>query len=192
MIELLVESVRINLKTQQRVVVLKALDQERYIFIWIAHAEAYAIAVHLQKTSSPRPLTHDVMKNLIESMGGRVLRVTISDLVDEIFYSQIALDVEGKEIEVDARPSDAIALAVRVNSPIFVAEQVMERCGIDPKNTTSASSAESEKAEQRQADVDTDVVGAEATDVTMLKERLSQVEDELRKAQARLAELESQ
>src|SRR2546429_6579889 len=89
MIELSVESVRINLATQQRVVILKALDQERYLFIWIAHAEAYAIAVHLQKTISPRPLTHDLMKNLIENMGTRVLRVTISDLVDEIFYSQI-------------------------------------------------------------------------------------------------------
>jgi bifunctional DNase/RNase len=191
MIELLVESVRINLKTQQRVVILRALDQERYIFIWIAHAEAYAIAVHLQKSSSPRPLTHDVMKNLIESMGARVLRVTISDLVDEIFYSQIVLDIGGKEIEVDTRPSDAIALAVRVNAPIFVAEQVMERCSIDPKNTTSASSAELEKAKQGQAGVDTDV-GVEVTEATKLKERLAQVEEELKKAQARIAELEGQ
>ena len=105
MIELSVESVRINLKTQQRVVILKELDQERYLFIWIAHAEAYAIAIHLQKTISPRPLTHDVMKNLIESLGARVLRVTISDLIDEVFYSQIVLDVGGKEIEITHVPA---------------------------------------------------------------------------------------
>lgn len=191
MIELSVESVRINMATQQRVVILKALDQERYIFIWIAHAEAYAIAVHLQKTISPRPLTHDLMKHLIESMGTRVLRVTISDLVDEIFYSQIVLDVGGKEVEVDTRPSDAIALAVRVNAPIFVAEQVMEQCGVDMTNATSEDTEASEEAEQNRADVDT-AEGAEAADVTMLKERLAQVEEELREARARIAELESQ
>jgi bifunctional DNase/RNase len=185
MIELLVESVRINLKTQQRVVILKALDQERYIFIWIAHSEAYAIAVRLQKTQSPRPLTHDVMKHLIESTGARVLRVTISDLVDEIFYSQIVLDVGGKEVEVDARPSDAIALAVRVDAPIFVTEQIMEQRGVDPKNPP----AHSAQTEQKQPGADT-VEGTEVTDAAALKERLAQVEEELRKAQARIAELE--
>src|SRR6266704_2459404 len=112
MIEMSVDSVRINLETQQRVVILKALDQDRYLFIWIAHPEAYAIAVQLQGTISPRPLTHDLMKILLERIEAKVIRVVISDVVEEIFYSEIILDVAGQEMEIDARPSDAIALAV--------------------------------------------------------------------------------
>jgi uncharacterized protein len=200
MIELSVESVRINLATQQRVVILKALHQDRYMFIWIAQAEAYAIAVHLEKSISPRPLTHDVMKKLIESMGARVLRVVISDLVDEIFYSQIVLEVAGKEREIDTRPSDAIALAVRVNAPIFVTEQVWERCSIDPealsaptdpKFATSPPAREPKEAEQKPTTVETGEE-AETANMTTLQERLAQVEEELRKAQVRIAELERQ
>src|SRR6266702_445864 len=113
MVEMTVESVRINLATQQRVVILKATKQERYLFIWIAHAEAYAIAVELQGTTSPRPLTHDLLKNVI------------SDLIEDIFYARIVFDVVGRHVEVDARPSDAIALAVRAKTSILVEESVL-------------------------------------------------------------------
>src|SRR5690349_16977346 len=130
MVEMTVESVRINLATQQRVAILKAKTQERYLFIWIAHAEAYAIAIELQGTTSPRPLTHDLLRNVINGMDGNILRVEVLDLVDDIFYARIVVDVAGKQIDFDARPSDAFALAVRANSPIFVEESVLERAGV--------------------------------------------------------------
>ncbi len=157
MIEMSVDSVRINLETQQRVVILKALDQDRYLFIWIAHPEAYAIAVQLQGTISPRPLTHDLMKNLLERIEAKVIRVVISDVVEEIFYSEIILDVAGQEMEIDARPSDAIALAVRMNTPIFVAEQVLEKCDkhVDQEEKVSTPPAETKEVEREQPAIDT-------------------------------------
>src|SRR2546421_11642218 len=127
MVEMTVESVRINLATQQRVVILKATKQERYLLIWIANAEAYAIAVELQGTNSPRPLTHDLLKNVIGELGAKIVSIVISDLVDEIFYARIVLDVAGRHVEIDSRPSDAIALAVRAKTSIFVDESVLER-----------------------------------------------------------------
>jgi bifunctional DNase/RNase len=130
MVEMTVESVRINLATQQRVVILKATKQERYLFIWIAHAEAYAIAVELQGTTSPRPLTHDLLKNVIGQLGAKIVSIVISDLIEEIFYARLILDVDGRHVEIDSRPSDAIALAVRAKTPIFVEESVLERAGV--------------------------------------------------------------
>jgi bifunctional DNase/RNase len=130
MIEMTVESVRINLATQQRVVILKSTKQERYLFIWIAHPEAYAIAVELQGTASPRPLTHDLLKNIITELGAKIVSIVISDLIDEIYYARIVLDVAGRHVEIDSRPSDAIALAVRAKTPIYVEESVLDRAGV--------------------------------------------------------------
>ena len=130
MVEMTVESVRINLATQQRVVILKATKQERYLFIWIAHAEAYAIAVELQGTTSPRPLTHDLLKSVIGELGAKIVSIVISDLIDDIFYARIVFDVAGRHVEVDSWPSDAIALAVRTRASIFVEDSVLERAGV--------------------------------------------------------------
>ncbi len=130
MVEMTVESVRINLATQQRVVILKATKQERYLFIWIAQAEAYAIAVELQGTNPPRPLTHDLLKNVIGDLGAKIVSIVISDLIEDIFYARIVLDVAGRHVEVDSRPSDAIALSVRSKTPIYVEDSVLERAGV--------------------------------------------------------------
>jgi len=146
MVEMTVESVRINLATQQRVVILKATKQERYLFIWIAHAEAYAIAVELQGTTSPRPLTHDLLKNVIVELGAKIESIVISDLIEDIFYARIVLDVAGRHVEVDSRPSDAIALAVRARTPIFVEESVLERAGVALETNEEQTLT---KAEQR-------------------------------------------
>ncbi|MDQ2715525.1 MAG: bifunctional nuclease family protein [Chloroflexota bacterium] len=135
MVEMTIESVRINLATQQRVVILKAVKQERYLFIWIAQAEAYAIAIELQGTNSPRPLTHDLLKNVISELDAKIGSIVISDLIDDIFYARIVLDVAGRHVEVDSRPSDAIALAVRAKTPIFVEESVLELAGVTPETT---------------------------------------------------------
>jgi bifunctional DNase/RNase len=152
MIEMTVESVRINLATQQRVVILKSTKQERYLFIWIAHPEAYAIAVELQGTTSPRPLTHDLLKNVITELGAKIVSIVISDLIDEIYYARIVLDVAGRHVEVDSRPSDAIALAVRAKTPIYVEESVLDRAGValeqgeeqQPQRSKSESKQETE------------------------------------------------
>src|SRR5215475_10131705 len=101
MVEMTVDSVRINLATQQRVVILKATKQERYLFIWIAQPEAYAIAVELQGSSSPRPLTHDLLKNIISEFGAKIVSVVISELIEEVYYSRIVLELGDKHMEVD-------------------------------------------------------------------------------------------
>src|SRR5258707_13081676 len=118
MVEMTVESVRINLQTSQRVVILKATKQERYLFIWIAHAEAYAIAIELQGTSSPRPLTHDLLKNIISELGAKIVSILISDLIEDIFYARIVLDLVGSHTEINSRPSYAIALVDSATPPI--------------------------------------------------------------------------
>jgi uncharacterized protein len=139
MVEMTVESVRINLATQQRVVILKSTQQERYLFIWIAHPEAFAIAVELQGTTSPRPLTHDLLKNIITELGAKIVSIVVSDLIDEIYYARIVLDVDGKHVEIDSRPSDAIALAVRAKTPIYVDDSVLEKAGVTLETTEEQS-----------------------------------------------------
>ena len=155
MVEMTVESVRINLATQQRVVILKATKQERYLFIWIAHTEAYAIAVELQGTTSPRPLTHDLLKNVIGDVGAKIVSIVISDLIEDIFYARIVLDVSGRHVEVDSRPSDAIALAVRAKAAIFVEDSVLERAGValETNEEQSLSRAEQRK-DKKESDQD--------------------------------------
>lgn len=143
MVEMTVESVRINLATNQRVVILKDGQGDRYLFIWIATAEAYSIAMELQGTTSLRPLTHDLLKSVIAELGGTIVSVIINDLSDDIYYARLVLDADGRHVEVDSRPSDAIALAVRAKVPIYVAENVLDSAGV-----TLQSSSESEEPVQ--------------------------------------------
>ena len=154
MVEMTVESVRINLQTSQRVVILKATKQERYLFIWIAQSEAYAIAIELQGTSSPRPLTHDLLKNVIGDLGAKIESIVISDLIEDIFYARIVLDVDGRHVEVDSRPSDAIALAVRAKTPIFVEESVLERAGVALETSEEAITSKTERKDLEQDNLD--------------------------------------
>ncbi|MBI2866952.1 MAG: bifunctional nuclease family protein [Chloroflexi bacterium] len=128
--ELSVDSIRVSLMNYQRVVILKEKDTDRYLPIWIGPAEADAIAVRLQDVQVPRPLTHDLLRNILQSLGGVVESVVVSDLTNDTFFAKIILDVNGKKQEVDSRPSDAIALAVRTKAPIFAEEAVLEKAGI--------------------------------------------------------------
>ncbi len=130
MIESVVESIRVSLVTNQRVVILKELEGERYLPIWIGHFEAEAIAMELQGVEAARPLPYDIMKKIIADLGGRVRRVLISGLREDVFYATIVVEAAGRQIEVDSRSSDAIALAVRTKVPIFVDEAVMEKAGV--------------------------------------------------------------
>lgn len=126
MIEVTIDSIRVSLMSQHRVVILKDTASDRYLPIWIGPSEADAITVELQNMEVPRPLTHDLLKSVILAMGGEVKHIFINNLEDDIFYAKIVIQVDGREIEVDSRPSDAIALSVRVQVPIYVADKVMD------------------------------------------------------------------
>lgn len=128
--ELSIESIRLSLMNYQRVVILREKDSDRYLPIWIGPAEADAIAVRLQDVAVARPLTHDLLRNLIEELGGRVAYIVVNDLSNDTFYARIVLDVNGSTMEIDSRPSDAIALAVRTEAPIYVEDFVLDRAGV--------------------------------------------------------------
>ena len=130
MIEVLIDSIRVSMMNYQRVVILKEKAADRYLPIWIGPAEADAIAVKLQGVSVARPLTHDLLQSVIDALGARVHSITVSDLRNDTFYAKIILNIDGGQIEVDSRPSDALALAVRVDAPIYVEESVLDRAGI--------------------------------------------------------------
>ncbi|MCL5111177.1 MAG: bifunctional nuclease family protein [Chloroflexi bacterium] len=133
MIEMTVDSIRVSLVNYQRVVILKQKDADRLLPIWIGSNEADAIAIRLQNVAVARPLTHDLLKSAIEQLGGKVQHILVNDLSDDVFYARIVLDVNGRQEEVDSRPSDAIALAVRCDAKIYVAASVLERAGVTPE-----------------------------------------------------------
>jgi hypothetical protein len=130
-VEMTVDSVRIDLLARHRFVVLKEAERDRYLPIAIGPAEAGAIAIKLMNADVMRPLTHDLICSVIQTLGGRVTQILINDVADGVYYARLVMDMDGRHIEVDSRPSDAIALAVRINVPIFVDERVLERAVVD-------------------------------------------------------------
>jgi bifunctional DNase/RNase len=130
MVEMTIDSIRVSMMNYQRVVILKEKGSERYLPIWIGPAEADAIAVKLQGVTVPRPLTHDLLQTIICTLGATVESIIVSDLKNDTFYAQIILNVSGGQNEIDSRPSDALALAVRTEVPIFVEEAVLDKAGI--------------------------------------------------------------
>jgi bifunctional DNase/RNase len=134
LVEMVVESVRVHMPSSQHVVILKELDHERYLPIWIGPWEANAIAMKLQGVSSERPLTHDLFATTLEELGVSVRRVVISSLADETFHARLLLQSGERELEVDSRPSDALALAVRSGVRIFAVGEVLERAGVRPND----------------------------------------------------------
>ncbi len=130
MVEMTIESIRVSLMNYQRVVILKEKESDRYLPIWIGPAEADAIAVRLQEVAVARPLTHDLLRSIIDSLGAAVEYVLVNDLSNDTFFARIMLQVDGRSLEIDSRPSDAIALAVRAAVPIFAEESVLERAGV--------------------------------------------------------------
>jgi bifunctional DNase/RNase len=133
MIEVVIDSIRISLISQHRIVMLRDVDGERRLPIWIGPCEAEAITIELQDVEIARPVTHDLLKNVIEELGGTVSHILINELRDQVFYARLFIDMEGDMMEIDCRPSDAIAVAVRAKVPVFVEEAVMEEAGILPE-----------------------------------------------------------
>ncbi len=130
MVEMTIESIRVSLMNYQRVVILREKDSDRYLPIWIGPAEADAIAVRLQEVSVARPLTHDLLRSVIDTLGAVVEYVVVNDLSNDTFFARIMLQMDGRAVEIDSRPSDAIALAVRAQVPIFADEAVLEKAGV--------------------------------------------------------------
>ena len=116
---------------KQPIVLLKALDEERFLPIWIGHPEAAAILMKLQGASPPRPMTHDLLTDVVAELKGEVVRVTVTELRENTYFAKITIVHDGQELEIDSRPSDAIALAVRCEAQIFAADDVVEELGIE-------------------------------------------------------------
>ena len=161
MIKVTVDSVRASLLSQHRVVVLKEEGMERFLAIWIGPYEADAITIHLQQMQAgdkiSRPMTHDLLKSVMETLGGELRQIIITDLREEIYYAELVIDVDGSEIRVDSRPSDAIAIAVRADVPIFVSEGVMERAASTPDEEIVETEEEEEIEAGKGEDGDLDI-----------------------------------
>ena len=169
MIETVVESIRVSLVSQHRVVILKEVAGERHLMIWIGAFEADAIAMALQGVDAARPLPYDLMKAIVGDLGGRIDRILVTDLSQDIFYARIVVQRDGQAVEIDSRPSDAIALAVRAQVPILVDESVMERAGVtlngdgEPEDEASPAAVETEppsRAEEERLSVFRDFINS--------------------------------
>ena len=142
MVEMTIDSIRVSLMNYQRVVILKEKGTNRYLPIWIGPAEADAIAVKLQNVELSRPLTHDLLQSVISTLGASVDYIVVSGLKEDTFYARLALSVDGVKLDIDSRPSDALALAVRVGAPIYAEESVLEKAGIILEEETGKSLTE--------------------------------------------------
>ena len=142
MIEVVIDSVRVSLMSPQRVVVLRQTDAERFVPIWVGPYEAEAITVALQEIEMIRPLTHDLLKNLFGTFNAKVKRVEIVALREEIFFGNIVAETDGQEVNIDSRPSDAIALAVRAHVPIYIHQSVLDEAGITPETDMQTEGSE--------------------------------------------------
>ena len=147
LVEMVIESVRVHMLSNRHVVILKDTEGDRYLPIWIGAWEASAIAMRLQGLAAERPLTHDLFAAALDRLGVRVERVVISELTDETYHARIHLERDGVQVEVDARPSDALALAVRAEVPIFAADEVLAQAAL-------AADPDEESADDEEGDDD--------------------------------------
>ena len=131
MVEMVIYGVSFDLVGKQPIVLLKTADGNRFLPIWIGHPEAAAILMKLQNASTPRPMTHDLVTEILGQLNAEVVRITVTELRENTFFAQITVQQDGSEVEVDSRPSDAIALAIRSDAPIYAAESVIEESAIE-------------------------------------------------------------
>lgn len=165
MIEVYIDSVRVNLMSPQRLVILRESAGERYLPIWVGPYEAEAITVALQEVEMMRPLTHDLIRSILNTFNARIIRIEIVSLREDIFFSNIIADQDGHEINIDSRPSDAIALAVRARVPIQVHESVMDAASIVPEKDVSSEGAPASRSRDRGVSSPPAEVNSERLDV---------------------------
>jgi bifunctional DNase/RNase len=133
MVEVVIDSIRVSLISQQRIVILREVNADRYLPIWIGIYEAEAIALALQDVEVARPLTWDLLKNIFSLIEARIIRVEVTSLHDDTYYGNIVVELDGRKIDIDSRPSDAIALAVRAHVPILVSRPILDSVGVTPE-----------------------------------------------------------
>ena len=158
MVEVEIDSIRVSLMSQHRIVILKDTMSERFLPIWIGPYEAEAITVSLQEMEVARPLTHDLLRNVLQTLGAEVQRVNITELRDDVFYARIIVEVDGETLEIDSRPSDALALAVRVHVPVFVDESVMQEAAAEPEESVEEGEVPVEEMDEERLEVFKDFV----------------------------------
>jgi bifunctional DNase/RNase len=141
MVEVVIDSVRVSLTNQNRIVLLRETNSERYLPIWIGPYEAEAITIALQEVEVARPQTHDLLKNVLKALSARLVRVEIIALREDVFYGNLVVEVNGEIVNIDSRPSDAIALAVRWHVPILVAQEILQTAGIIPEKDVNEQPA---------------------------------------------------
>ena len=134
--EMVIYGVSFDLVGKQPIVLLKTADANKFLPIWIGHPEAAAILMKLQNASTPRPMTHDLVTDMLEQLDAQVIRITVTELRDSTFYASITVQQNGAEIDIDSRPSDAIALAIRADAPIFADDRVIEESAVEFENET--------------------------------------------------------
>jgi bifunctional DNase/RNase len=138
-VEMKIRGLMVDPSTQQPIVILKNLDGSTILPIWVGLFEASAIALEVEKASTPRPMTHDLLRNMIQGLNAQVQRVVVSELRNDTFFAVIWLEQQGETITIDARPSDALALALRSDCPIFVSEDVLRTAKVIPNPADQAS-----------------------------------------------------
>jgi bifunctional DNase/RNase len=147
MIEAIVDSIRVNLVTQNRVLFLREVQSDRHLPIWIGEFEAQAIVLEMQGMTPQRPLPYDLLMTMLGELDARVARVVVNDLSHDIYYARIVVERAGETFEIDSRPSDAIAVAVRAHCPIFVDDTVMDRAGVNIADDDSDEAPEGAESE---------------------------------------------
>jgi bifunctional DNase/RNase len=178
MVEVVIDSIRVSLMSQQRLVILREANADRYLVIWIGQYEAEAITMAMQGVEVARPLTWDLLKNIFGNLNARIVRVEVVELRDDTYFGSIVVEANGSTLEIDSRPSDALALAVRAHVPIYVARSVMQAAGITPEDDLQQKAAQLPAAPlvSRPADAPADVpAGSEGTEEG--EDRLSIFED---------------
>ena len=148
MVEVVIDSIRVSLMSQQRSVILREAEADRYLTIWIGVYEAEAITLALQEVEVARPLTWDLLKNVFTALNGRILRVEVVALRDDTFFGNIVTEINGQVVNIDSRPSDALALAVRTHAPIMVARSILDSAGIVPEQDLQDNPSQASKSDQ--------------------------------------------
>ncbi len=131
MVKMEIYGVSIDMSSKTPVVLLKTVEGNKVLPILIGHPEATAILMKLQSVSAPRPMTHDLLTDVLQQLGGEVVSIAVTELRESTFYAQITVRQNGAELEIDSRPSDALALAIRVGAPIYAADDVIDEIGIE-------------------------------------------------------------
>src|SRR5512146_744548 len=170
MVEVVIDSVRVSLTNQSRIVVLREANNERYLPIWIGPYEAEAITIALQEIEVARPQTHDLLKNILTTLNARLVRIEVVSLKEDVFYGNLVVEVEGRTVYIDSRPSDALALAARAHVPILVAKEVMDTAGVVPEEDLQNQRPSAPAPTTRPA-------ASEEPDIETSSERLSVFED---------------